>query len=141
LKKNSLKYLALILLVILFANCNSQNAANEQPATSIVTTKTTPPNQELQVGGLYVVKDKTNSYYITKILAMDDFAVHLRTYLNEFTTIPSQISSDTLKVLIGHAPIARKGFLIDSPSLIKVEKVKESELEGYKIYLEEMSKE
>jgi hypothetical protein len=93
---------------------------------------------ELQIGGIYASKDKDGSYYVVKILAIDDFAVHLRTYGNKFKNKPSDISSDTLKATIGHAPIDKIGFLTEKPLLIKVEEIKESELEGYKIYLEAM---
>jgi len=95
---------------------------------------------DLKVGGLYLLKNMDNTYYLTKILVIDDFAVHLRTYLDTFKTKPKDINSENLKILIGHAPLDKNGFLIDKPELLKVEEVKDSELEGYKMYLEAMSK-
>jgi len=97
-------------------------------------------SNNLKVGGLYVFKNKNNTFYLTKILVLDDFAVHLRTYSDTFKEKPTDINSENLKILIGHAPLDINGFLLDKPELIKVEEVKESELEGYKIYLEAMEK-
>ena len=78
-------------------------------------------------------------YVITKVLALDDFAVHARFYNEEFTDLPDTVSSDDLTFLIGHAPMAREGFMKDEePILITVENVSEKELEGYKLYLDAM---
>jgi hypothetical protein len=95
---------------------------------------------DIKVDGLYLLKNNNNSYYITKVLVLDDYTVHLRTYRDTFQTKPADINSENLKVLIGHAPLDKDGFLLDNPELIKAEQVKETELEGYKIYLEAMSK-
>ena len=86
------------------------------------------------------MKNKDNTFYLTKILVLDDFAVHLRTYRDTFKTKPININSENLKILIGHAPLDINGFLLDKPELLKAEDVKESELEGYKMYLEAMEK-
>lgn len=125
-----------ILLVALFfvhTSCNEkQNSNNRDSASSDQTS-------DLKVGGLYILKNKDNTYYLTKVLVIDDFAIHIRTYKQIFKTKPIDVNSDTLKFLIGHAPLDKTGFLIDKPELLKVEKVKDSELEGYKMYLEAMT--
>ena len=100
-------------------------------------TNQTSSGSSIKVGGLYSTSGKDSSYSVCKIIAMDEFAVHIRYYENKFAHPPTQISSDTLKVLIGHAPLDKNGFLADNPQLIKVEDVKEEELEGYKIYLQQ----
>src|SRR4030095_7616299 len=130
-------YLKLGLLILLTSILNyaCNNSSHTNPKINTVSNST-----ELKVGGLYLTKQEDGSYIVSKILAIDDFAVHLRTYSNNFKTKPTQLSSDDLDILIGHSPLDKKGFLIDNPELIKVEAVKESELEGYKIYQEEMRK-
>lgn len=100
----------------------------------------TGQTNDLKVGGLYISKNKDNTFYVSKILALDDFAVHLRIYSDTLKTKPVDINSENLKILIGHTPLDINGFLLDKPELLKVEEVKESELEGYKIYLEAMQK-
>lgn len=100
----------------------------------------TGETNDLKVGGLYISKNKDNTFYVSKILALDDFAVHLCTYSDTFKTKPTDINSENLKILIGHAPLDINSFLLDKPELLKVEEVKESESEGYKIYLEAMQK-
>jgi hypothetical protein len=37
---------------------------------------------------------------------------------------PNTLNSADLTVLIGHAPVDKKGFLIDKPELINIEEVK-----------------
>ncbi len=93
----------------------------------------------LKVGGLYILINEDGTYSIAKILVLDDFAVHLRTYSDTFKTKPKDISTESLRILIGHAPLDKNAFLINKPELLKVEEVKESELEGYKVYLESMN--
>ena len=88
------------------------------------------------VGGLYTSHNEDGSYGISKIIALDDFAVHIRMYSNKFDTKPDKnLNSKELKSFIGHVPMAKEGFLLDSPELLKVEEVTEPELEGYKYYL------
>jgi len=56
-------------------------------------------------------KNKDGTYSVSKILAMDNFAIHVRMYGNKFQTKPTQLSSTNLTILIGHAPMDRQGFL------------------------------
>ena len=91
-----------------------------------------------KVGGVYATKTTKGDYSISKVLAVDDSAVHLRMYSDSFPSIPAAIDTSKLKIAIGHAPFAVEGFASDSPSLIVVEKVAEAEMEGYRIYLEAM---
>ncbi len=95
---------------------------------------------EVVLGGLYANRSEDGTYYISKILVIDASSVHTRTYANKYSAIPSQINSDTLDILIGHAPLALESFLQQHPPLIGKEAVKEEELGGYQLYLNEMSK-
>ena len=104
-------------------------------------------NQSIQVGGLYATQNNDGSWRVTKVLAVDDFAVHLRSYANKFQEQPRDIDPNTLSLgglnepggcSIGHFPLAKEGFLKANRVLIKVIPVKDEELEGYKIYLEAM---
>ena len=125
----------LIIISFVFGFCNEhRNTTQDESKVSKEQTS------DLKVGGLYLFQNEDKTYYLTKILVIDDFAVHVRTYSDNFKTKPNDINSENVKILIGHAPIDKNGFLIDKPELLKVEKVKESELEGYKMYLEAMNK-
>ncbi|MFT3822630.1 MAG: hypothetical protein QM731_01875 [Chitinophagaceae bacterium] len=128
-----IKVLLSIFVLITIYSCNGTQT-NEKQST-LNTTDT-----ELKEGGLYISREENGNYSISKILVLDGDIVHIRAYGNSFSVKPTAISSDTLKMLIGHVPMAKEGFLIEKPELLKVEPVKESELEGYKIYMEEMSK-
>jgi hypothetical protein len=89
-------------------------------------------------GGVYAFAGPDGEYTISKVLVSDESAVHLRSYKESFKAVPSAIDTSKLTVFIGHAPIAREGFLKDQPKLITVEKVAESELDGYRYYQEAM---
>lgn len=100
----------------------------------------TPANAAgIQTGGVYATKDENGKYLISKVLACDEMAVHLRFYNENFDSLPTEIETKQLTYLIGHAPLAVEGFLKDSPTLICVESVTEDELEGYRLYLDEMN--
>jgi hypothetical protein len=101
----------------------------------------------IQVGGIYATQDKDSSWRVMKVFAVDEFAVHLRSYANKFSEQPNDIDPAKLTLGgindpggfgIGHFPLAKEGFFKDNPVLIKVVPVKEEELEGYKLYLEAM---
>ena len=103
--------------------------------------------KSIQVGGLYATQDKDGSWRVMKVLAVDDFAVHLRSYANKFPEQPKDVDPAKLSLGglkdpggfgIGHFPLAKEGFFNDNPVLIKVMPVKDEELEGYKLYLEAM---
>ncbi len=133
----------LVIIVMLLGSCNDQSAGSieKEPGSSGPPEKAiTIDAPGLRVGGLYLFKNDDSTFYVSKILVLDDFAVHVRTYSNKFDKRPSQLNSDTLKILIGHFPMDKAGFLKDNPELLTVEGVKDSELEGYKIYMEEMNK-
>ena len=134
--KNILKIWILVSSILVFNACN--NSTNSSNANQKVNDKSNLV--ELKVGGLYITKENDNTYSVSKILAMDDFAVHLRMYSNKFQTKPTQLSSKELNVLIGHSPLDKQAFLAENPELLKIETVDDSELEGYKLYLDEMNK-
>lgn len=124
-------------VMIFLISCTNQE---ETTNTDLTNTETQTQAVELKAGGLYILKSVDSSYYVCKILVIDDFAIHLRTYHNKFAQKPIQINSNELDILIGHSPLAKEGFLLDKPELLKIEEVKETELEGYKMYLEQMNK-
>lgn len=128
---------AFFLIAIVFIICSCAEHKSAPASDKEVLTEQT---NNLKAGGLYLLKNKDSTFYLTKILVLDDFAVHLRTYSDIFKIRPTGINSEKLKILIGHAPLDINGFLLHNPELLKVEDVKESELEGYKIYLEAMGK-
>jgi hypothetical protein len=130
------RYLTFVLFAMFLSCANNK----EKPAS-----KNEPARESgyefgvsLEVGGLYATKDSAGNYTISKILAKDAEAVHVRAYADTFKTLPEIINSADLKVLIGHFPMAKEGFLKADLHLIGVEDVREEELEGYKMYLEAM---
>jgi len=83
---------------------------------------------------------------ISKVLAVDEYAVHVRIYKNKFPSLPQNLDTATLSLGglgdpdgfgIGHAPVAKEGWLA-SHVFLKKEPVRDDELEGYKYYVEEM---
>jgi hypothetical protein len=129
---------SICVILSLLLNCACNNSESH-PDTS-TQTKESPNKTDLKVGGFYLTRNEDGSYSVSKVLATDDFAVHLRIYGNKFKAKPTQLNSSDLDILIGHSPLDKQGFLSENPELLKVEDVKESELEGYKLYLEEMKK-
>jgi len=119
-------YFKLVAIIIAFVMTGCSNTGAENKA------------EELVVGGLYISQNEDGSYGVSKVLALDDFAVHIRMYSDEFETKPTDLNSADLDFFIGHAPMAKEGFLLDKPELLKVEKVSEEELEGYNYYLDAM---
>ncbi len=113
-----------LLLGLLISSCTNNSSKNEA--------------DNLVVGGLYISQNDDGSFGASKILALDEFAVHVRMYSDEFETKPEDLNSADLNFLIGHAPMGKTGFLLDQPELLKVEKVSEEELEGYHLYLDAM---
>lgn len=125
--------LAFILLCTLIG-CGARNAGTSAGNA----TPTDATSMELKAGGIYAAKNENGKYTLTKLLALDDVAVHVRFYNEEFDEVPTRISSNDLTFFIGHAPMAREGFLTEHPDLVAVEPVSDSELEGYRMYLDAM---
>lgn len=129
--------IVMVATLVVVSGCSQEEA---EPVTKNETS--------IQVGGLYATQDEDGSWRVMKVLALDDFAVHLRSYANKFPEQPTDVDPEKLSLGglddsagfgIGHFPLAREGFFNDNPVLIKVEPVIEEELEGYKIYLEAMN--
>jgi hypothetical protein len=95
------------------------------------------------VGGLYASRSDDGRYRVSKVLVVDEFAVHLRSYANQFKELPTGINSSQLSlggfgspdgIGIGHFPIAHEGFWLHNPLLIGQESVEVDELDGYRIW-------
>jgi hypothetical protein len=130
--------LAIVWLATLIAVCG----CSKEGAAPVVKN-----SKSIQVGGLYATQNEDGSWRVSKVLAVDEFAVHLRSYANKFAEQPKEadLTKLTLGGLddpagfgIGHFPLAKEGFFKDNPVLIKVAPVEEEELDGYKLYLEAM---
>lgn len=100
------------------------------------------------MGGLYASKNEDGTFGVSKVLAVDDVAVHVRIYKNKFPALPQQFDTSVLSLGklgdaggfgIGHAPIAKEGWLA-AHTFLKKEPVRDEELDGYKYYLEAMRK-
>ena len=111
---------------VMFAGCKMED------------NKMKPAEPTIKVGGIYASQNENGSWRLTRVLALDEHAVHLRSYTNEFTEQPKDVELSQLKWFIGHMPLAREGFESEKHVLIKVVPVADNELEGYRIYLEAM---
>ena len=106
----------------------------------------TKSQDSIVVGGLYASKGDDGIFRVSKVLAVDETAVHVRIYRNRFPSLPQNLDSSVLSLGklgdaegfgVGHAPIAKDGWLAKHVFL-KKEPVREEELDGYKIYLDAM---
>lgn len=97
-------------------------------------------------GGLYAARGADGKFRVTKVLVIDEHAVHIRIYAERFDQLPEGLTSAGLSLGslsgpdgfgIGHAPISRQGFLAEERTLLTVEPVAEEELEGYRIWAED----
>ena len=104
--------------------------------------------EEIVVGGLYASKNEDGTFGVSKVLAVDEFAVHVRIYRDKFPTVPQDLDTSALSLGrlgdrdgfgIGHAPMAKEGWLA-SQIFLKKEPVRDDELEGYSYYLEGIRK-
>jgi hypothetical protein len=98
---------------------------------------------DIVVGGLYAIRDQDGTYRIVKVLVVDEFAVHLRSYANRFKELPAQVTSSRLSLGgldspeglgIGHFPLAREAFDHEERVLVGRESVADDELDGYRIW-------
>jgi len=127
----------IILMLVSILGCNSQTA---DVADSDV--------NRIVIGGLYATKWDDGSFRIVKVLALDQHAAHLRLYAETFDEFPNNASSDQLTlgnaldggpVGMGHFPIQIAGFFNEDRKFIKEEEVMESELKGYRLYLQSIN--
>ncbi len=101
----------------------------------------------IRVGGLYTSQYDDGKWHVTKVLAFDGDVVHLRMYANTFPEQPRTLDPNKLTLGsvggsesfgIGHAPIAKEGFLSEKRYLVMVTAVTDDELDGYRYYLDAM---
>jgi hypothetical protein len=124
-------FCSLVLIIVALVACGRRNSTDG-----------------IVVGGLYASKSEDGSFTISKVLAVDESAVHVRIYNNKFSSLPQNLDTSALSLGklgdpggfgIGHAPIAKEGWLA-SHVFLKKEQVHDDELEGYRYYLEQMRK-
>jgi len=138
-----MKLMAAMLVVISIVSCNSSGGPAPAKEDTMAPIPLPGPkamsarSEQIKVGGMYVSKGENGKWSVTKVLAVDDFAVHVRFYEDAFAEKPTKLNSANLKIALGHTPLAKEGFL-DGMELLQVEPVQESELEGYRIYQEAM---
>jgi len=89
---------------------------------------------KLQAGGLYAMREDDGQYTIAKVLVIDDFAVHIRTFAERFVEPPTSAASSGLSVEIAHAPIDLADFASVDHTHVGDESVAEEELDGYRVW-------
>jgi hypothetical protein len=95
--------------------------------------------ESIVVGGVYAVREEEGSWGLVRVLALDKYAVHIRSYTDRFSERPTDVDLAKLNWFIGHMPLAREGFEREERVLVKVVPVAEEELDGYRLYLEAMN--
>jgi len=117
-------------------------------AMSILSFLTGCSNSEPKEGGLYYIHNENSSYSVLKILKIDEGGVHVRLYSNQYAAPPDKIDESTLYMAglnrkaneglgMGHAPLSKKTFKGWHAIFIQQSSVKQEELEGYNIWLED----
>ena len=98
-------------------------------------------------GGLYSVAHENGKYIVVKILKLDPGGVHVRSYSNLFDHRPRDVDESKLYMAsidhkstealgMGHLPLAKESFRRWDAQLIKVARVRDEELEGYRMWLD-----
>ena len=98
-------------------------------------------------GGLYSVPQENGKYIVVKILKADRGGVHVRSYSNLFDQRPRDVDESKLYMAgidhkpsealgMGHLPVARESFRHWDARLIKVVRVRDEELEGYRMWVD-----
>jgi hypothetical protein len=101
----------------------------------------------LKEGGIYATAGESGGYTVLKILKIDDHGVHIRLYSNVYESFPESIDESALYMAgvdrkpnealgMGHAPISKQSFSTWGARFIQQSSVSDSELEGYKMWLE-----
>ena len=120
-------------LVLTMASCRGSGTGDARTSAA-----PRPAPAAAVVGGVYAIPDGKGAYLLSKVLAADEHAVHLRSYGQTYKEIPGTVDTQKLTIMVGHMPLAPDGFAQSRPILISTEAVRENELEGYRMYLEAM---
>ena len=99
-------------------------------------------------GGLYCIQNKDGSYSVLKILKLNRQGVHVSVYSNQYSTPPIKVDEATLYMAgvnskpdetmgMGHVPLSNKSFQNWKATFLQQSTVKNEELEGYKMWLDD----
>lgn len=100
-----------------------------------------------KAGDVYSVDTGEEKFSIVKVLAVEPAVIHIRVYKEKFTTRPKEVDTKKLSLGspndpdgfgVGHIPLELNAFKEWEPELIKNEPVTDEELEGYRMYMENM---
>ncbi|KAA8499270.1 hypothetical protein FVE85_6855 [Porphyridium purpureum] len=94
---------------------------------------------EVHVGGLYARASEhvEDAFQVCQVLLVDEFAVHVKVFLNIIGCALEDIRLGMLSEVTLHAPIARHSFL-EGQQLVGIYQLSEDELEGYHVYVEQV---
>ena len=103
--------------------------------------------KEIKNGYLFSISSE-GCYKVVKVLQADTKGVHIRIFSNKYDKRPVSVDEKTLILVgvkntdpqyaigMGHLPVSKKTFESWSPKFIKAVKVDESELDGYKLWID-----
>lgn len=101
---------------------------------ALVFSTTTMAQQVLKPGGIYGLQRSNGSYGLVKILVVEPNVIHIRSYTNKYTALPTSVDEDSLQYSVGHTPVEAKAFLMNRLTLVKQGQVTGEEMEGYSEY-------
>jgi hypothetical protein len=101
---------------------------------------------QFEVGAYYSIRAGEHSFCVAKILVQDDWAVHIRSYADTFSSRPVEIDPSKLTmgsvhkpeegVGLGHLPLTPEHFNEWEPVLLLQGEVTDDELDGYREWKE-----
>lgn len=94
---------------------------------------------DISWGGYYAKRSEdSNAFSVFRLLDFNREAYHVSIFAEEFSELPSLTEVTPLFPFIGHAPLAVRGWLNAPMYLIGSVALEDADLEGYRMYLDEM---
>ena len=104
-------------------------------------------NSGLIEDGIYAKAQKDSGYTVLKILKVDDYGVHVRTYNNVYRSTPKRVDESYLYMAgldhkpdeplgMGHAPISKHSFSTWSVTFVQQSTISSKELDDYRVWQE-----
>ena len=113
--------------------------------------------EDPEVGSIFASREADGTFAILKVLAVDDAAIHLRSYANRYERLPAEVPEGLtlgmgLKAIldarlrgedasgikptfgIGHFPLSRAAFATSDFVLLGRQPVEDAELEGHRTW-------
>lgn len=87
-------------------------------------------------GDVFLTPEEEGAFGVTKVIAVDEAGVHLRTFDKAYRRRPKEVDTARLPWSIGHVPVAMEAWNDMPREWVGREAVRKAELEGYEIWKE-----